>query len=55
MKCALHEGVQDFKRGGGGGEFVTDFYTGSGTPVDERTRSAMLAGAHAAYALKDIS
>ena len=35
------------------GEFVTDFDSGSGTAADERTRSAMLASAHAAYELKE--
>ena len=36
-----------------GGEFVKDFDSVSGTVVDERTRSAMLAGAHVAYELKE--
>ena len=34
------------------GRLVTDFYSGSGTTADEPTKSAMLAGAHAAYELK---
>ena len=32
-----------------------DFDSGSGSAADERTRSAMLAAAHAAYELKGIS
>ena len=35
------------------GEFVTDFYSGSGTVADKRSRSAMLASAHTAYELKE--
>ena len=34
------------------GEFITDFNSGSGTAADKRTRSAKLAGVHAAYELK---
>ena len=34
-------------------KFVTDFNSGSGTVVDERTRSVMLAGEHATYELKE--
>ena len=32
---------------------VTDFDSGSGTTADDRTRSAILAGAHTAYELKE--
>ena len=36
-----------------GGEFVTDFYSGSETVADKHSRSAMLASAHAAYELNE--
>ena len=36
-----------------GGELVADFDSGSRTAVDERTRSAMLAGAHVTNELKE--
>ena len=36
-----------------GGEFVTDFDSGFGTAADERTRTAMLAGTHTVYELKE--
>ena len=36
------------------GEFVIDFYSGSGTIAEERTRSAMLVGTGATYEVRRI-
>ena len=36
------------------GEFVMNFYSRSKTATDERTRSAILAGAHVAYEVRRI-
>ena len=49
MKCALQRACKVLSEG----EFVMDFDSGSGTAADERIRSAMLAGVHAAYELKE--